>query len=62
MMVELIEDERNSVNIFYQCLCKLYQWQSEYSGRSRGGAGGPAHPSPLFLNQTEAQRAEKIFF
>ena len=31
------------------------------SGGSRGGAqGGPA-PPPLFLGQTEAQRAEKIF-
>ena len=28
------------------------------SGRSRGGTWGP----PLFLNQTEAQRAEKNFF
>ena len=26
------------------------------------GPGGPPTPPPLFLNQTEAQRAKKIFF
>ena len=31
---------------------------SLYSAVSRGGARGPTH---LFLDQTEAQRAEKIF-
>ena len=31
------------------------------SAGSRGGAGGDATP-PLFLVQTEARRAEKIFF
>ena len=31
------------------------------SGRSRGGARGTQAP-PLFLDQTEAQRAEKNFF
>ena len=30
------------------------------SGRPRGGAGGPG--PPLFLDQTEAKRAEKIFW
>ena len=35
------------------------------SDRSRGGAWGarpPPHPPPLFLDQTEAQRAEKNFW
>ena len=62
MMVELIDDERNSVNIFYQCLCKLYQWQSEYSGRSRGGAGGPAHPSLLIFEPNWGPKGQKKFF
>ena len=31
------------------------------SAGSRGGAGGDATPPPLFLVQTEARRAEKIF-
>ena len=31
------------------------------SGRSRGGAQGARSP-PLFLDQTEAQRAEKNFW
>ena len=26
------------------------------------GPGGPAPPAPIFLDQTEAQRAKKIFF
>ena len=30
------------------------------SGGSRGGAGG-SRPTPLFLDQTKARRAEKIF-
>ena len=30
------------------------------SGGSRGGVGGPG--PPLFLDQTKAQRAEKIYF
>ena len=33
------------------------QWQIQ----GWGGAGGPA-PPPLLLDQTEARRAEKIFF
>ena len=33
---------------------------SIFSGGSRGGAGGPG--LPLFLDQIEARRAEKIFF
>ena len=35
-----------------------------YSGGFRGGARGAqtAPPRPLFLDQTEAQRAEKNFF
>ena len=32
------------------------------SAGSRGGARGGATPPPLFLVQTEARRAEKIFF
>ena len=61
MMVELREDERNSVNIFYQCLWKLYQWQSEYSGRSRGGAGGAANPSPLIFEPNWGPKGRKNF-
>ena len=32
------------------------------SGRSREGAWGTCSPPPLFLDQTEAQKAKKKFF
>ena len=32
-----------------------------YTGGSRGGARGAPPPLPLFLNQTDARRAEKMF-
>ena len=35
---------------------------NKISGGSREGAGEPAPPSPLFLDQTEARRAEKKLF
>ena len=41
----------------------LWQEGSKFviiSGGSMGGTRGPALPHPLFLDQTEAQRAEKI--
>ena len=31
-------------------------------GGSRGGAWGARPPPPLFLDQTEVRRAEKMFF
>ena len=36
--------------------------KEQESDGSRGGAGGGGPGSPLFLDQTEARRAEKEFF
>ena len=47
-----------SILILY--ICMLLLLYVNCSGGSRGGAWGPC-PS-LFLDETEAQRAEKIFF
>ena len=40
--------------------CRMRDRHSKISGRSRGGA--PGAWSSLFVDQTEAQRAEKLFF
>ena len=42
----------------------LYATERQYNGGSRGGGPGGLHPppSPLFLDQTEARRAEKKSF
>ena len=40
--------------------CRMRGRHSKISGRSRGGA--PGAWSSLFVDQTEAQRAEKLFF
>ena len=42
-------------------LNRKFPWIFRLSGGSRGGPGGPT-PHPLFLDQTEARRAEKHFF
>ena len=42
--------------LYFQCMGTLYT-----SDESRGGTRG-APGTPLFLDQTEAQRAEKKFF
>ena len=43
--------------LYFQCTGTLYT-----SDESRGGTRGGALGTPLFLDQTEAQRAEKKFF
>ena len=49
----------NYPNLLQLYLYYLLNYTLHCSGGSRGGAWGPGHP--LFLDQTEAQRAEKNF-
>ena len=41
---------------------EMDRFGNDVSGGSRGGARGAHLPPPLSLDQTEARRAEKIFF
>ena len=50
-------------NKYHICAFLFYEFQRprlDFSGGSRGGAGG-ATPPPLFLDENEARRAQKVF-
>ena len=53
--------ERSKVAQFFNLWIPSKEELVYSSGGSRGGAQGARSPSPLFLDQTEARRAQKNF-
>ena len=54
------------VDVYLVYVVAIHWWIQERGpaggGGGGGGAGGPPPPPPLFLDQTEAQMVETIFF